>query len=581
MRSRTLPAALSILASLALPATAQELAGCWAGSVGAANAQRRAAIEFTRGPSGWSGALHALGRRVESDSLRDIQATGSGLTFVVRRGTSDRVFRGTVASTGLSGQVTADTLSQPFAFTRPAPGADPVLALTGYWRGGVYQGEMMIVRMGLEVAPAPCDQALVTMDSPDQNVEDLPLTSLRMVGDSLFFELSYIGGAFRGAAAPGATALAGEWTQGGQRLTMRFDRADSAASFTRPQEPREPFPYTAEEVTYRNAADGTRFAATLTIPQGEGPFPAAVLITGSGAQNRDEAIMGHRPFLVIADHLTRRGIAVLRADDRGVGGSSGSTMAATIADNAGDVQAAVELLRAHPKIDRARVGLIGHSEGGWVGPLVASRGDAVAFVVMLAGPAVSGEEILYAQTRAISTASGLSPVFIDGSEAVSRRLYAIVKSEPDSARAMTAMLALADTVLRTLPPDQAAALDSAWKDPARAEQFAQGLAITTTPWFRYLLTYEPAAALDALRVPVLALFGELDLQVPPAQSVPVLERLWSDHPDATIRVLAKHNHLFQRAETGLMAEYARIEETFSVEALELMTQWILTRFGPR
>jgi pimeloyl-ACP methyl ester carboxylesterase len=357
-------------------------------------------------------------------------------------------------------------------------------------------------------------------------------------------------------------------------------------SFARPQEPRPPFPYSAEEVTYRNATDSTRFAGTLTLPPGDGPFPAVVLITGSGAQNRDETVMGHRPFLVLADHLTRQGIAVLRADDRGVGGSTGSLMAATIEDNVGDALAAVRLLRAHPRIDPARVGLIGHSEGGWVAPLAASRSDAVAFVVMLAGPAVSGEEILYAQTRAISRASGASPASIEASEAVARQIYRIILTEPDSARAISSILALTDTILRTLPPDQAAALDSAWNAPGRAEQFRQGLPTTVTPWFRFLLAYDPAAALDALRVPVLALFGELDLQVPPAQSVPVLERLWADHPDATIHVFPGLNHLFQHAQTGLVAEYATIEETFAAEALNRISEWITRRFagaraGPR
>jgi uncharacterized protein len=194
---------------------------------------------------------------------------------------------------------------------------------------------------------------------------------------------------------------------------------------------------------------------------------------------------------------------------------------------------------------------------------------------------VSGEQILYAQTRAISEASGVSQALIEGNAAISRALYAIIKSEPDSARAMATMRAYIDTALRGLPPDQRAALDSAWREPGRAEQLEQGLAITLTPWFRNILTYEPAAALDSMRVPVLALFGGLDLQVPPAQSVPVLERLWSDHPDATIHVFPKLNHLFQNAETGLMAEYARIEETFAVEALDMMTEWILRRFGPR
>ena len=510
-------AACGLLLS-ATPVLGQDVAGCWAGSLGAGNDQRRAAIEFTRAPAGWRGAIHVLSRSLDTDSLAEIQVSDTAIVFTAPGREGRPAFRGRLDGERLEGQATADTLTLPFAFARTGPAPEPALALAGYWRGALYQGETMVLRMGLEFAPAPCGQALVTMDSPDQGVENMPVTAVRMQGDSLFIEFSYLGGAFRGQVAPGATALAGEWTQGGARLGMRFQRSDSAVSFARPQEPRPPFPYAAEEVTYYNATDSTRFAGTLTLPPGDGPFPAVVLITGSGAQNRDETVMGHRPFLVIADHLTRQGIAVLRADDRGVGGSTGSIMNATIDDNVGDVLAAAELLRAHPRVDPARVGLLGHSEGGWVAPLAASRSDAVAFVVMLAGPAVSGQEILYAQTRAISRASGASPASIEGNEAIARQIYRIILSEPDSARAMAGILALTDTILRTLPPDQAAALDSAWNAPGRAEQFRQGLVTTVTPWFRFLLAYDPAAALDALRVPALALFGELDLQVPPRRA---------------------------------------------------------------
>lgn len=581
MRYQVLPVLSCVLALVAAPASAQDVAGCWAGTIGEGNAQRRATMELTRGTSGWLGAVHLLGRRLQTDSITEVHATDTALTFTARTQSGPWVFHGRRSAGTIAGETRGDTLTRRFTFTRTSPEPDPVLALAGYWSGALYQGESMIVRMGMEVVPAPCGQVLVTMDSPDQGVEDLPLTSLRMQGDSLFLELSYVGGAFRGEVAPGATALAGEWTQGGQALALRFQRSDSAVSFARPQEPRGPLPYATEDVVYHNARDSTRLAGTITMPPGDGPFPAAVLITGSGAQNRDETVMGHRPFLVIADHLTRNGIVVLRADDRGVGGSTGSTMTATIDDNAGDAMAAVALLRARAKVDPARVGLIGHSEGGWVGPLVASRTGDVAFVVMLAGPAVNGEEILYAQTRSISEASGMPPAFIEGSEAVARRMYAILKSEPDSARAIAAIGALADTITRTLPPAQARALDSAWSQPGRAEQFEQSLPLLVTPWFRFLLEYDPAPALDALRVPVLALFGELDLQVPPSQSVPILERLWSDHPDATIHVFPKLNHLFQHAETGLMAEYATIEETFAPAALQMMTEWILERFGGR
>jgi len=305
------------------------------------------------------------------------------------------------------------------------------------------------------------------------------------------------------------------------------------------------------------------------------------LITGSGAQNREEALMGHRPFLVIADDLTRRGIAVLRVDDRGVGGSTGNLMASTIDDNAGDALAGVAYLRAHPKIDPARVGLIGHSEGAWVAPLAASRSSDVAYVVLLAGPAVSGEELLYAQSRAIAEASGTPEPLIAGNIAVARRMYEIIKSEPNDSLARARLLELVEGVTAELPADQAAALDSLWSVPEVEQQFEQRLGIMLTPWFRYLLAYDPGPALESLTISVLALFGEKDLQVPPSQSVPVLRRLTASNPNVTVHVFDDLNHLFQHAESGLIGEYARIEETFAPEALELMGAWLVERFGPQ
>lgn len=579
MRKRVLPAMLTLLAAVPA-ASAQDVAGCWAGSVGTGVGERRAALELEGRGGNLSGMLHVLGRRIATDTLRELRMSGSEITFSIPADSgSPRRYRGAMQqdSGRLVGTVSRDTTTSSFSFSRVPPRADPLLPLVGYWTGGLYQGSALALRMGLEAIPAPCGQVLVMLDSPDQNVENMPVTGVRMAGDSLFIELTYLGASFRGKVEPGATAMTGDWLQGGARLTMKLDRSDSAVSFVRPQEPKPPFPYTVEEVTYRNAKDGTRFAGTLTIPQGEGPFPAVVLITGSGAQNRDEAIMGHKPFHVIADHLSRNGIAVLRSDDRGVGGSTGSVMTATIDDNAGDVMAAVELLKTNARLDSTKIGLVGHSEGGWVGPLVATRTDDVAFVVMLAGPAVSGEEILYAQTRLMAKVGGSPEVLLDASEAVARRMYAILKAEQDSAKARAAIMALSDTAERFLPADQAAALDSAGNMPNAREQFEQSIGLLVTPWFRFLLTYDPAPVLDALRVPVLALFGEKDLQVPPDQSVPVMRRLWADHPDATIHVFPSLNHLFQTAETGSITEYGTIEQTISPDVLAMITEWITKR----
>jgi pimeloyl-ACP methyl ester carboxylesterase len=299
------------------------------------------------------------------------------------------------------------------------------------------------------------------------------------------------------------------------------------------------------------------------------------MLTGSGAQNRDETVMGHRPFLILADHLTRHGIATLRVDDRGVGGSTGNVMTATIADNAGDALAGVAFLKSQPKIDARRIGLLGHSEGGWVAPLAATRSADVAFLVLLAGPAVTGEEIRHAQDSVMAVLSGAPLDYVAADRAVSQALYDALKAEPNDSLALIRMAEAAEAAGQRLSAEQRARLDSAWAG-VNVEQVWRPL---VTPWFRYLLTYDPRPALTQLQVPVLAIFGEKDVQVPPAQSVPPMEAAFraAGNRDATIRVFPGLNHLFQHAETGLIAEYGRIEETLAPEVLQAIAEWITAR----
>jgi pimeloyl-ACP methyl ester carboxylesterase len=300
------------------------------------------------------------------------------------------------------------------------------------------------------------------------------------------------------------------------------------------------------------------------------------MLTGSGAQNRDETLMGHRPFLVLADHLTRRGIATLRVDDRGVGGSTGNVMTATIADNAGDALAGVAFLKAQAKVNPTGIGLLGHSEGGWVAPLAATRSTDVAFLVMLAGPAVTGEEIRHAQDSVMALLGGASLDYVAADRFVSQAIYDALKAEPNDSLALVRIREAADAAHRRLPPARQRLVDSAWAG-VNAEQAWRPL---VTPWFRYLLTYDPRPALSRVRIPVLALFGEKDVQVPPAQSVPPMEAAFraAGNGDATVRVFPGLNHLFQHAETGLVAEYGRIEETIAPEVLQAIGDWITARF---
>lgn len=326
----------------------------------------------------------------------------------------------------------------------------------------------------------------------------------------------------------------------------------------RSQEPKPPWPYRSEDVTYRS--DAITVAGTLTLPRDGGPHPAVLLITGSGPQNRDEELLGHKPFLVIADALTRAGYAVLRVDDRGVGGTGGDLNESGYPDLADDVVAGLTYLRTRADIDGTHLGLLGHSEGGYLAPLVAARPDSgVAFTITLAGPAVPGAAVVLEQTRLIMAAEGASPERID---------------------AEIATLATLNDLLRSGDLDAARRYARERNDALPADQRAtpQDIDAQLSPYFAALVAYDPAPALAALRTPVLALFGGRDLQVPPAQSEPPMRALLAANPDATVHTFPGLNHLMQPTETGLPSEYAAIETTVDPRVLTYLTEWLATRF---
>jgi uncharacterized protein len=328
----------------------------------------------------------------------------------------------------------------------------------------------------------------------------------------------------------------------------------------RPQEPKPPFPYPAEDVSYPNPkAAGVTLAGTLTLPEGKGPFAAAILISGSGPQNRDENILGHKPFLVLADYLTRQGFAVLRVDDRGVGKSTGAFAEATSRDFASDVEAGIAFLKSRPEIAAHKIGLIGHSEGALVATILAAQHQA-AFAVLLAGPAVTGEEIVIEQGDRIAHAEGIPDTAITRQHKLQAELMHTVSSATDSAVAAQKIRELIQSSTPAAEQDQSALLD------AKIRQLL-------SPWFRFFLTYNPQPDLKKITVPVLAIYGEKDLQVPPEQNAaPMTAAL--QHPAQEVKVLPHLNHLLQHATTGSPAEYAKIEETLAPEALETISTWL-------
>ena len=395
-----------------------------------------------------------------------------------------------------------------------------------------------------------------------EGVTDLP-TTITADGANVTIEIPVAAVVFE--ATVETDSLSGIWKQGGAEVPMSFTRQAEPFTLVRTQEPQPPFPYESVEVRFDNGP--ITLGGTLVIPEGAGPFPVAVLISGSGQQDRDESIMGHKPFLVLADWLARQGVATLRYDDRGVGESGGNPIGATSADFAEDALAAVVFLADDERF--STIGLIGHSEGGLIAPMVAAQAD-VAFTVLLAGPGVPGAEVLAKQTEDLMRAEGASRSAVDWRVGWGTEVIALAASDMDSADVAAQIRGVMEAAAADVPPG----FEQLVSDAAIEET----VAAFTDPWLRYFLAYNPQPALEALAIPVLALIGDLDLQVSAELNIPALEAALAGNSDATVTELDGLNHLFQTATTGAVSEYGQIEETFAPEAMELVSDWILERF---
>ncbi|MGA9643573.1 MAG: alpha/beta fold hydrolase [Terriglobales bacterium] len=554
----------AVLLYAAAFAQAQNIAGDWQGTLSANGAELRLVLHIVQNADGTYKAT--------LDSV-DQGANGIPVTSIAIKNASLNLTIDAVHGT-YEGKVSADASkiegmwtqrqALPLTFKRaaapiktehkPAKPSD----IDGDWLGTI-DTSMGKLRVVFHITNTE-DGLIATLDSLDQGANGIPATSVSRNGSSLKVEVKSINGSFDGKIGGDLNVIDGTWTQMGNSFPLVLKRVKNSGELERrrPQNPAKPYPYKETEVSFDNKAAGVTLAATLTAPPGAGPFPAAVLITGSGPHDRDETLMGHEPFLVLADYLTRKGIVVLRADKRGCGKSKGDYAAATTIDFASDADAAVAYLKTRAEVNQHKIGLIGHSEGGIVAPMAAAGNPDVAFVVMMAGPGVRGDEILPAQLILISEAAGESHDKAEKDAADERTMLALIESEKDDAALNKE---LREKLAGKIPEGQ---IDAQIKT-------------ITSPWFRQFIAYDPAPTLRKLTCPVLAINGEKDLQVPPDQNLPVIRKALADAGNKNFEVdeLPGLNHLFQTAKTGAVSEYGEIEETMAPVALDKIAIWIV------
>lgn len=407
---------------------------------------------------------------------------------------------------------------------------------------------------------------VTTLDSPDQGNKDIKTETTSFQDSILTIQIPIIQASYQGKLNADQT-ITGTFTQG-MPLPLILKKGEASRP-KRPQEPQPPFPYKVEEVSVKNTQDRITLAGTLTLPEKGSKFPAVVLVTGSGAQNRDEEIMGHKPFLVIADYLTRNGIAVLRCDDRGTATSQGDHVSATNEDFAKDTEAALNYLRSRKEINTSKIGIIGHSCGGTIAFEVSAKDPSIAFIISLAGVAVRGDSLMLKQMGARFKSEGMPDSIWQEIKPILRYRYTTILRQTDKSPDVIRKELYADAT-KMMSPEQL-------KDLNIVQRLTTEVNSMTSPWYLHFMRYDPTADLKKIKCPILALNGERDIQVDAMINLTAI-RQWvsgNGNKKVTIKTYPQLNHLFQTCEKGTLAEYRELEETINPEVLKDMTEWIL------
>jgi uncharacterized protein len=539
------------------PGPAAAVDGVWKGALEVGGGSLRLVLKIKREAAGWTASLDSPDQNARGIPVDSVALTGDLLTLDLPR--INGSYRARYTGDKLVGTWAQNGQATPLDLTRRvAPTA--ATTLDGAWLGTIRLGGVSL-RIVLKIKPAPGGWA-ATADSIDQRVADIAVDSVTFEGGRLKLVVSKINASYE--AQLDDDTLVGTFTQNGVARPLDLEKtATPPVVRPRPQDPKRPLPYDEIDLSVASSAAGVTLSCTLTKPRGKGPFGGVVLATGSGPQNRDETLMGHRPFLVLSDAITRQGVAVLRCDDRGVGRSTGVFAKATTLDFADDALAEVRTLEARPEIDRARVGIAGHSEGSTIAAIAAARSSDVAFVVSLAGPGLPGDQVSDSQRAWLERAAGENAQTIAATKAKWDQAYAIVKSERDDLAASKKLRALYDGLSAT----ERAHLGGVAGFDALVRELL-------SPWWRTWIALDPRAFLAQVTVPVLAINGERDMQVQADANLPEMKKALAHDRDVTVQEMSGLNHLFQTARTGAPSEYGEIEETISPAVLTLVSDWI-------
>lgn len=566
---------------LTINANAEDAAGHWEGSISLPGASLAITVNLEQANGNWKGTIDIPAQGLRGFALGDVKITGRHVSFVMPNVPGDPKFIGEVAAAGrsIAGKFAQGGHTFPFKLdrTKKAAATDPAAkgvtgkGFAGVWQGTIKQGpvELRIV-MKLKGDDAHLSGGLTSID---QSSKEMPITKATPTGRRLAIEIKSVGASYEGTTTEDGAEMKGTWKQNGQTLPLDFKRQAKEPDTSHVQDPKRPYPYYDEEVTFENTAAGIRLAGTFTAPKTPGRHPAVVLLSGSGPQDRNEEIMGHRPFLVLADYLTRNGFAVLRFDDRGFGKSEGDFSKATNLDFVGDALAAVAWLKSRSEVDAARIGLAGHSEGGIVAPRAAAQSKDIAFIVLMAGVGVPMDQVLVRQAADLMRIAGAGEAMIAKQNDLQHELMRLVRSNGPGPDTQSKVRTLLHESVKEISKEHAAALGL-----SEAVIDAQATMISS-PWFAEILHYDPVATFALVRCPVLAVNGEKDLQVAAGENLRAIEQALKKGGNSDVKVVefAGLNHLFQSCKTGAVSEYASNEDTFSTKALCIITDWLRKR----